>query len=147
MGVTDIQPGRRYRLTNVKTTDNVLDLSGADNRSLIGYAWNGGDNQKWLFERNNDGWTIRNVATGLYASIDSHSNGAKVVGRQEPFTWHIWHAENGNNQQFRISVPNVKKSLDLSNHGQGPDIEIWGQWQGENQLWYLDEGKFGTSRG
>jgi hypothetical protein len=40
---------------------------------------------------------------------------------------------------IRISVPNVKKSLDLSNHGKGPDIEIWGQWKGLNQLWTFEE--------
>jgi len=41
----------------------------------------------------------------------------------------------------RISVPNARMSLDLSNHGAGPDIEIWGQWEGHNQLWIFDEGK------
>jgi len=41
----------------------------------------------------------------------------------------------------RISVPNARMSLDLSNHGAGPDIEIWGQWEGHNQLWIFDQGK------
>ena len=44
----------------------------------------------------------------------------------------------------RISVPNARMSLDLSNHGAGPDIEIWGQWEGLNQLWTFDEGKLDT---
>jgi hypothetical protein len=41
----------------------------------------------------------------------------------------------------RVSVPEVRKSLDLSNHGAGPDIEIWGKWEGKNQLWHFDEGE------
>ena len=39
-----VQPGT-YMLINDKA-GNVLDLSGGDNKSIIGYDWHGGDNQK-----------------------------------------------------------------------------------------------------
>ncbi|KAF9445406.1 carbohydrate-binding module family 13 protein [Macrolepiota fuliginosa MF-IS2] len=144
MPLSEIQSGRRYKITNVKNTERALDLSGADSRSIIGYGFHGGDNQKWELQQDSQGWTLRNVSTGLYVAVEGHRghnnndypNGTKVIGTQESYKWHIWHESDN---KFRISVPDVKKSLDLSNHGQGPDIEIWGKWDGENQLWYFDE--------
>ena len=41
-----LEPGGVYRFVNVKAPGSVLDLSGEDNRSCIGYEWHGGDNQK-----------------------------------------------------------------------------------------------------
>ena len=37
--------GRTYKIVNAKA-GNVLDLSGSDNRSLIGWDWHGGHNQQ-----------------------------------------------------------------------------------------------------
>ncbi|KAJ3576329.1 hypothetical protein NP233_g495 [Leucocoprinus birnbaumii] len=142
MGVSDLQSGRVYKITNVKTPSFVVDLSGANNREIIGYSDNGGQNQRWMLERENDGWTLRNLANGKYAGVENFSdaNGAKVIAVDQQYTWHIWHEDQTNHpDRFRISVPGVKKSFDLSNHGAGPDIEIWGAWKGENQLWTFDE--------
>ncbi|KAL9708775.1 hypothetical protein Ac2012v2_007929 [Leucoagaricus gongylophorus] len=140
MGVTDIQSGSVYRLTNVENTGCVLDLSGENNSQLIGYSDNGGSNQRWMLDREDDGWTIRSLETGMYAGVEnwSTSNGSKVISLEEKYIWHIWREE-GSDEHFRISVPNARMSLDLSNHGAGPDIEIWGQWEGHNQLWTFDE--------
>ena len=38
-------PGGAYRFVNAKA-GNVMDLSGGDNMSVIGYDWHDGDNQK-----------------------------------------------------------------------------------------------------
>ena len=43
--MAQVQAGQTYRLVNLKA-GNVLDLSGGDNKSIIGYEWHGGDNQK-----------------------------------------------------------------------------------------------------
>jgi hypothetical protein len=40
-----INSGRRYKIMNV-ATGFVIDLSGVDNRSIIGWYSHGGDNQK-----------------------------------------------------------------------------------------------------
>ena len=40
-----VESGKLYRLVNGKA-GNVLDLSGSDNKSLIGYDWHDGQNQK-----------------------------------------------------------------------------------------------------
>jgi len=97
----------------------------------------------------------------LYIGVEdrSTSNGAKIVAVKDKSIWHIQQDQKSNRQvsQFakfsvveqscisRIFTPNVKKNLDLSNHGKGPDIEIWGHWEGLNQLWIFDEGKLNVS--
>lgn len=43
--MAQVQSGATYRLINAKA-GNVLDLSGGDGKSIIGYDWHGGDNQK-----------------------------------------------------------------------------------------------------
>ncbi|EKM74840.1 hypothetical protein AGABI1DRAFT_116707 [Agaricus bisporus var. burnettii JB137-S8] len=147
MAVNEINSGNRYTLRNVANTDAVLDLSGEDNRSLIGYEPHGGDNQKWLLEEVIGGWLLQNVASGLYVSVDAspdqdgdYANDTNVIGAEEKFIWHIWQEEGVENAfRDRVSVPNVRKSLDLSNHGAGPDVKIWGKWEGKNQLWYFEE--------
>ena len=40
-----IQSGRVYKIINAQA-GNCVDLSGADNISVIGYDYHGGDNQK-----------------------------------------------------------------------------------------------------
>jgi len=120
---------------------------------------------QWKLERDHDGWTLRGLETGLYVGVEdrSTSNGAKVVAVKDKSIWYIQRDEKSN-QHFRylslpsfqcgwaiihyisrIFTPNVKKNLDLSNHGKGPDIEIWGHWEGLNQLWIFDEGKLNVS--
>ncbi|KXN91532.1 hypothetical protein AN958_00554, partial [Leucoagaricus sp. SymC.cos] len=100
----------------------------------------------WLLECKNGGWTLKNVAKGLYVAMDEHPNnhneyreGIKIVGKQSPHTWHISHANTKNKQHFRIYTPNDGKCLDLSCHGAGPGVDLWGQWEGTNQLWTFEE--------
>ncbi|KAF9445870.1 carbohydrate-binding module family 13 protein [Macrolepiota fuliginosa MF-IS2] len=144
MSLSEIRSGRRYKIINVKNTERALDLSSADNRSIIGYGFHGGDNQKWELQQDSRGWTLRNVSTRLYVAAEGHEgnnnndyhDGTKAIGAQEPYKWHIWHESDN---KLRICVPDVNRCLDLSNHGQGIDIEIGPKWHGENQLWYFDE--------
>lgn len=43
--MAELYPGGVYKFVNAKA-GNVMDLSGGDNTSVIGYDWHGGDNQK-----------------------------------------------------------------------------------------------------
>ena len=45
--MSGLHAGAEYKIVNAKA-GNVMDLSGQDNRSVIGYDWNGGKNQKVL---------------------------------------------------------------------------------------------------
>ncbi|KAF5345648.1 hypothetical protein D9756_011240 [Leucocoprinus leucothites] len=127
MSVREVHSGRRYRLTNGYFTDQVLNLSTSDHRSIIRHGFHGGDNQKWEFLETNDGWYIKNVSTGLYVAVEGprnsdaeYANWTKVVGSQEPFKWHL-HLEVGPGAAlapvFRVQVPRSDKRLEFGLNG------------------------------
>ncbi|KAF7986846.1 hypothetical protein HWV62_12560 [Athelia sp. TMB] len=82
--------GTSYKITNVKG-GTVLDLSGGDNKSIIGYSDHDGSNQRWIFTHQRNGWTLQSVGTGLYLGIDgAPRDGAPVIATQGPTThWEI----------------------------------------------------------
>ncbi|KAF9445411.1 carbohydrate-binding module family 13 protein, partial [Macrolepiota fuliginosa MF-IS2] len=142
-----VRSGQRYKITNVKNTDQVLDLSGMDSRPIIGWEPHGGNNQQWDLHQESQGWTLRSASTGVYVSVEGHQgghndylkDGTRVIGTQEPYKWHIWHEPNNKFRYLRVSVQNARKSLDLSSRGQTFDfVEVWGKSDGESQLWYFD---------
>ena len=64
-------------------------------RSVIGIlcTYNGApDEPQWMLDREEDGWTIRSLETGMYAGVEnwSTSDGSKVVSIEEKYVWHIW---------------------------------------------------------
>ncbi|RDB22017.1 hypothetical protein Hypma_010816 [Hypsizygus marmoreus] len=99
-----VQSGFTYKITNAKS-GTVVDLSGQDNRSIIGFPSHGGTNQQWALEWTNIGWTFRSVATGLYLSIDgSPADGTRLVAVTTPFGWHIWHDEVNPQTYRRVDI-------------------------------------------
>ncbi|KAI0072610.1 carbohydrate-binding module family 13 protein [Panus rudis PR-1116 ss-1] len=145
--MAQIQSGATYKLVNAKA-HNVLDLSGGDNRSIIGYDWHGGDNQKWQVSQSGSGWVFRNVGTGLYLRPDIGGgnlaeNGTPVIADSEPFEWDIWPDEQ-DPSVFRIFVPNTPQNVDLSDHGNatpGTRVTLWWKWDGRNQCWHFEQGE------
>ncbi|KAI0049121.1 carbohydrate-binding module family 13 protein [Auriscalpium vulgare] len=138
--IMSLQSDQVYVLTNFKA-GNIADLSGGDNRSIIGYDYHGGDNQKWQFQQVDGGeWTIRSVGTGKYLGVDGEPrDGAPVVAVDEPFKWDIW-PDDKHTETFRIFVHDTKFNVDLSDHGNatpGTPVTLWSKWHGENQLWRL----------
>ncbi|KAI0263606.1 hypothetical protein BC834DRAFT_844475 [Gloeopeniophorella convolvens] len=111
-----LSPGQ-YKLTNAKS-ETTFDLSGGDNRSIIGYSFHDGENQKWQFEQQSDGqWLIRSAGSGKYIAFDGEAkDGAPIVAVDEPSQrWDIW-PEEGVSQGFRhgqqpISLPSPAKVL------------------------------------
>jgi len=55
-----------------------------------------------MLDREDDGWTIRSLETGMYAGVEnwSTSNGSKVISLEEKYIWHIWREE-GSDEHFR----------------------------------------------
>ena len=45
MSLSNLELGAAYRLENA-WGETVMDLSAGDNKSIIGWGWHGGDNQK-----------------------------------------------------------------------------------------------------
>ncbi|KAH8105182.1 carbohydrate-binding module family 13 protein [Cristinia sonorae] len=162
MSAVGIQSGAVYRLVNAKA-GNVLDLSGGDNESIIGYDWHGGDNQKWELQDVGDNeWVFRNVGTGKYLHIDSYAkNGTPVIASESKTGFNIWPDEE-DASTYRVFVPNTRLNFDLSDHGNPTPgtvsfgrlsriervidlgafvqlITLWDKWSGRNQCWRFEQ--------
>jgi len=136
-----IQSGGLYKFINAKG-GTVIDLSGGDNRSIIGYPETGGPNQAWVFEQTSDGpWTIRSVSSGKFLGVEgNYCDGVQVVAVDSPFRWDIWPDEQ-NPGHYRFFVPNTQFVLDLADHGNptpGTPVTLWTQWEGTNQSWSVE---------
>ncbi|KAI9566641.1 carbohydrate-binding module family 13 protein [Boletus coccyginus] len=136
-----IQSGHKYALINVKG-GTALDLSGGDNRSIIGYPFHGGPNQEWYFEKAGEDhvFFIKSSGSGLFlTSAGELYDGQKVVADDAPFPWRV---EDVGNSEVKCVVANRNFCVDLSDYGNakpGTPVELWGRWDGENQKWRLDK--------
>ncbi|KAF8269117.1 hypothetical protein EI94DRAFT_1038863 [Lactarius quietus] len=85
-----IKSGQRYKITN-EQAKLVVDLSGGDGKSIIGWTFHDGENQQWITEKQYDGkWTIRSVGPQKYiAFVNTPENGTALVGLDEPQLWDI----------------------------------------------------------
>ncbi|KAM5545868.1 hypothetical protein V8D89_000906 [Ganoderma adspersum] len=126
-----IESNKTYKIVNVMT-GNVLDLSGSDNKSVTGYGWHAGDNQKWSVDEANGGWMLRNIATGHYLGIEGEAKeGTRAVAVAEAFQWHII-PDDEDSSTFRLFVPNMDYNLDLEagNPAPGAHVIVWTKWPG-----------------
>ncbi|OAX34812.1 carbohydrate-binding module family 13 protein [Rhizopogon vinicolor AM-OR11-026] len=143
-----IQDQHTYTLTNCEG-GTVLDLSGGDNRSIIGYHDHGGPNQSWIFQRDDSGdniWYIKSAGSGQFLGMEGHINdirdGTKVVAVSSPFRWNIEDSDISGVQGIRILAHGTVFSVDLSDHGnstEGTKVELWGRWTGPNQIWAVKQ--------
>jgi len=136
-----VNPGT-YTIKNVKG-GTALDLSGGDNRSIIGFSFHGQGNQQWeVSERDgNNEVTIKSVATGKYLSIDQQpSNGIPVIASDNAQKWRIANDEHNGNA-FRVYYPGTEFNFDLQDHGNstpGTLIQLWEKTPGKGQTWYFE---------
>ncbi|KAI9431565.1 carbohydrate-binding module family 13 protein [Lactarius indigo] len=142
-----IQSGQRYKITNEQTR-LVIDLSGADNRSILGYSYHGGGNQQWITDKQDNGqWTIRSVDHHKYLGVETTPrDGTQLVGLDRPQFWDIevlpYSGDAGG--------PSVKLcqwihgtcfvvDFPLEKSGVEADLQLWTAWGGKNQTWILEE--------
>ncbi|KAG2357978.1 hypothetical protein BDR07DRAFT_1612179 [Suillus spraguei] len=82
-----IQNQHTYILKNCKG-GTVMDLSGGDNYSIIGYHDDYGLNQAWTFQDNGDHWVIKSAGADIYLGIEGSvgdaGDGTKVVAVSSP---------------------------------------------------------------
>ncbi|KAG6898604.1 hypothetical protein C0993_005714 [Termitomyces sp. T159_Od127] len=141
-----IEAGNTYILVNAKS-GTVLDLSGTDGYSVLGWNQHGGDNQKWELSHENNQWVFRNVGSGKYLGIAEGeiSNNHPVHGVNDPVQWDIF-PDHDDESVYRIFVPGTRFNIDLSDHGNpdnGTPVALWGKWQpGVNQTWRFEQGKY-----
>ncbi|TFK38582.1 ricin B lectin domain-containing protein [Crucibulum laeve] len=142
-----LESGEEYRIINAKSRDTALDLSGDDDRSVIGWSKHDGDNQKWRLQQHGHHWAIQNVARNKFLVLDgSYQDGAPIVAVDGwEFQWDIQAVEEDENI-YRIVVPEsaAQLNVDLSDNGNsdnGTPVQAWGQWPegGEHQTWIFEE--------
>ncbi|KAM5545464.1 hypothetical protein V8D89_000872 [Ganoderma adspersum] len=138
-----LSPGTCYVLLNASGGSmTAMDLSGADNTSLIGYPMHGGLNQQWDFIPSGLGYVIRCVrpskdGNALYLTVDCAGGRehAPIVASGYPVAWHVEQTEGG----IIISWPNSKYVFDLSNKAACTKIQLMPLSPGElRQVWFLD---------
>jgi hypothetical protein len=106
-----IKSGQRYKITN-EQAKLVVDLSGQNNKSIIGWKSHGGENQqvitfninismtctshnhdmlKWILKKQDNGqWTIQSVRGQKYLGFEKiPGNGTSLVGLGKLQTWDI----------------------------------------------------------
>ncbi|KAK2460485.1 hypothetical protein APHAL10511_007491 [Amanita phalloides] len=141
--MAQIVPGSVYHILNVKAENTAIDLSGSDQRSIIGWPAHSGDNQKWHVEKtNNHLYTLRNVLFGKYLALtqEPHDN-LQAVATEFEYEWDI-RPDGEDPSVLRIFVPHTHFNLDLTNHGSSvgnTPIATWGTWEGRNQCWRFEQ--------
>ncbi|KIK38403.1 carbohydrate-binding module family 13 protein [Suillus luteus UH-Slu-Lm8-n1] len=140
-----IQNQHIYTLRNCQG-GTVIDLSGGDNYSIIGYHDHNGPNQAWIFQQEHNGWFIKSVGADKYLGIEGEvedaGNGTKVVASSTPCKWDVTDSDVEGVSGIRILLHGKKFSVDLSDKGnatEGTPIQLWSRWHGANQIWALIE--------
>ncbi|KAG2357977.1 hypothetical protein BDR07DRAFT_1612178 [Suillus spraguei] len=112
-----IQNQHTYTFKNCKG-GTVMDLSGGDNYSIIGYHDDNGPNQAWTFQNNGDHWVIKSAGAdkylGIEGDVDGAADGAKVVAVSSPAKWDINDSDVQGVQGIRILLHGKQFSVDLS---------------------------------
>jgi len=85
-----IKSGQRYKITN-EENGLVFDLSSGNGKSILGWDFHGGENQKWITERQDDGqWTIQSVQRQTYLGFENTpKDGTHLDGLDKPQLWDI----------------------------------------------------------
>lgn len=129
-----------YVLLNARS-GTALDLSGADQRSLIGFPAHMRQNQQWEFIPSGSGYTIRSACSsscGLYLSVESVRDNAPIIASPFPSCWDVQFDEK-HGSALRIHWPNTDFVLDLADWGSatpGTKVQLMKRKPGERcQLW------------
>ncbi|KAJ1306277.1 hypothetical protein OPQ81_010980 [Rhizoctonia solani] len=104
----------KYRIKNVKTS-TALDETIDDSHLIHGWQQTNADNQHWLIERPSkspDCFTMKNLASGLYAYVDGAYNGCQLRGSSDPTIWFLDLQADGS---VSINYPHTDYLVELDN--------------------------------
>ncbi|KAJ7771160.1 ricin B-like lectin [Mycena maculata] len=131
------------RIINAKS-GTAMDLSGGDNKYIIGYPYHDGTNQHWTLTWTGNSWTFRSESSGLYLGLaGAPADGTRLIAMPTPVEFDIWHDEQ-DPANYRIFVPNTNFNFDLYGDGDstpGTPITLWYKWAGIHQTWSFERGK------
>ncbi|KAF8547511.1 ricin B-like lectin [Imleria badia] len=135
-----IEPDVKYALINDKG-GTCMDISGGDNRSIIGYGYHNGPNQKWIFHPVEDkNFHIKSAEGNKFLSIQGELKDGQAVVADTPYPFY---AEDQPGVEYGIRLSpktNYYLNVDLSDNGNptpGTPVQLWGRWEGLNQVWKL----------
>ncbi|CAE7153072.1 unnamed protein product [Rhizoctonia solani] len=94
-------------------------------------------NQHWLVQAARDRFTLKNLKSGLYASVDATYNGSKLHGSKDKYCWFLEQDADGS---VFITVPftNYVADLDNGNPANGTTIHLWEKSGARQQRWYFE---------
>ncbi|KAI0084556.1 hypothetical protein BDY19DRAFT_528933 [Irpex rosettiformis] len=108
-----------YSLMNT-TGGTCLDLSGADDKSIIGFPGHNRPNQQWRFESLGEGFTIRNLHTKRYLTVeDGVAHEATLTVSAFPVAWKVDVVSEGEQVSIRLLWPNERYAVSLAGSGNG----------------------------
>ncbi|KAF5357874.1 hypothetical protein D9756_001222 [Leucocoprinus leucothites] len=127
---TMIQNHSIYKIRHTFFDDNVLDLSGADHVSVLGWTESGSENQQWsLTHEESNLYGIRSVISGKYAAVSGKPrNGAPIEVTDTLFLWEVGQENDPHGGEVY--------TLDLG--GPQEDVEVWVEGEDRHQCWRLE---------
>ncbi|KAF8264538.1 hypothetical protein EI94DRAFT_1703163 [Lactarius quietus] len=129
-----IKSGQRYKITNEQAR-LVVDLSGADSKSIIGWTSHGGANQQWITEEHR--------ASEYIGLANTPKNGTALVALDEPQLWDIKIVDSSDyaKTSVKLCIRNTTMVADFPLYKLvvGTGIQLWADWNGKNQIWVLEE--------
>ncbi|KAH9058120.1 hypothetical protein EDB87DRAFT_953047 [Lactarius vividus] len=148
-----LEPGV-YTVTDVRW-GMALDLSGADNRSVIAFGPHGWENQQWEFQSCGSGFIIKSVSAGLFLALEDlqglHRDGStEVVAGQFPMCWDMEIMDNGSadNEEdgdgdvyARIRLPHTEMALGFNGGYAGAQVS----YEFSAYRSYSDWGRYSSS--
>ncbi|TFK38581.1 hypothetical protein BDQ12DRAFT_723412 [Crucibulum laeve] len=109
-----------YKIISEEHPTIVFDLSGGDNKSVLGFPEHGGGNQQWIFSPLGAGYSIQSVYNGHYLTIENlnPAEPIKVVASKFPMSWAL-EPDGFEEDVWRICFPNTQYLFEGAPDGSG----------------------------
>jgi len=128
-----LKPGI-YKILNYEVVNKALDLSAADNKTVIAFPEHGWANQQWEFARLGAGYSIRSVHNGQYLTIETSMQ--DVVANIFPVSW-AFESDTFETDVWRICWPNSPFLFKVATDGSNK-LQLWNRYPFEqSKLWRL----------
>jgi len=117
-----------------------VDSNAGDKSSVIAFSYHGQANQQWEFSPLGKGWSIKNMATGLFLTVEKGiGTGVPLVASDFPVAWDI-QVDNPDTGLVRILWPNSEAVWDMQDGRNGTPIQLSNKYPQDIQdhkLWRL----------
>ncbi|KAH0835445.1 ricin-type beta-trefoil lectin domain-like-domain-containing protein [Lanmaoa asiatica] len=102
--------------------------------------------RQWIFQNagGDKMYYLKSVGSGQYLSAAGEPrDGQNVIAAGSPYAWRSRRTNRAWNSGVRfMPASNTNFCVDLSDHGNskpGTPVQMWGRWEGQNQVWRLQK--------